>query len=89
MTAAPHSPLFLAVRQAIQSNLRFALIGNDFGIGVDSDHAAQAALEACLAEEMRDILKRLTAPYAGPESEPLDFVIGDAEALLAKLGRWS
>lgn len=49
------------------------------------DRPAEEWFLAFHAGEMRDILKRLTAPYTGPDSEPLEEIVRDADALMAKL----
>lgn len=82
MTAASQSPLVVAATTAIikSENTKFPM--QEFV----AERYAQAALDACHAEEMVAILKRLTAPYTGdPGGEPLDAIISDAESLLDKL----
>jgi hypothetical protein len=50
------------------------------------ERQGQAALAACEFEATRGILTRLTAPYTGdPDAEPLERIIEDARALLARL----
>ena len=52
---------------------------------IRGDRTAEEWFLAFHAGEMRDILRRLAVSAAMPESEPLEAIAGDAEALLSKL----
>jgi hypothetical protein len=87
MTAPTQSPLVWRVAEALAEHERCRLCeGSDTHCNHHRE-LAQKALDACHVEEMRDILRRLTAPYTGdPEAESLDAIIEDGRAILAKLG---
>lgn len=94
MTAAPHSPLVWRVAEAIKSK---ALLWMEYGDPVidNPQEVAQAALAACHAEEMREVLELLvnakdmkvrsgdTPAYRAKKEEGWS----RAKAVLAKLER--
>ncbi|WP_435008037.1 hypothetical protein P12x_005305 [Tundrisphaera lichenicola] len=78
MTAAPSSPLVERVAKAIAD-------ARGHGMREKEVVAAQAAIAACEFEAICGILKRLIGPYCGPDSEPLEDILRDTDALLARL----